>query len=105
MDIPSEIWRAFFGRWPAEAPRRGIIITLWNEQIPFHGFLLGADFLCLERQTPDSLGGRTIVLPLAQVAGLKFTDVVKPKTLEVLGFEPTRAPEQGTLANNARGVK
>jgi hypothetical protein len=92
MAAPDATWRTLLGRWPADAPRRGIIITLGNEQIPFHGFSLSDDFVCLERQTPDSLGGRTIVLPLAQIAGLKFTDVVKPKTIEALGFQLSHTP-------------
>jgi hypothetical protein len=105
MGTPDATWRTLFGRWPAEAPQRGLVITLWNEQIPFQSFSLGEDFLCLERQTPDSLGGRTIVLPLTQIVGLKFIDVVKPKTLEALGFQPPRALQQGTLATVAPYVK
>jgi hypothetical protein len=87
MDSPSETWHAFLCRWPADIPRRGVAITQWSEQIPFAGFVLGDNFICLERQTPDSFGGRAIVLPLTQIAGIKLTDVVKSKTLEALGFE------------------
>ncbi|MBN2578586.1 MAG: hypothetical protein JXB10_06300 [Pirellulales bacterium] len=92
MNTHGETWQTFFSRWPADAPRRGIVITLWNEQIPFAGFSLSADFLCLERQSPDSFGGRTIILPVTQIVGMKFTDVVKPKTLEALGFQTPPGP-------------
>jgi hypothetical protein len=92
MINPSEAWHAFLCHWPAEVPRRGIVITLWSEQIPFVGFYLGADLICLERQTPDSYGGRSIVLSFSQIAGIKYTDVVKTKTLESLGFETRHSP-------------
>jgi hypothetical protein len=91
MNTLSETWRIFFSRWPVDTPRRGIAITQWSEQIPFAGFSLSADLLCLDRPTPDSLGGRTIVLPLTQIIGMKFTDVIKPKTLEALGFQASNA--------------
>ena len=87
IEMPSERWRAFFQGWPAEMPRRGILVTTFDEQIPFSGFLTREDFLVLERQTPDSLGARTIVLAYDVVAGLKITEVVRAKTFQAVGFQ------------------
>jgi hypothetical protein len=82
-----ENWRDFFEQWPAELQRRGILVTAFGEQIPFSGFWTTANLLLLERQTPDSLGARTIVLAFTQITALKIVDVVKPKCFQSLGFE------------------
>jgi hypothetical protein len=87
MTAVLENWRDFFAQWPADMPRRGIIIAEFGEQMPFSAFWTSPTYLLLERTTPDSLGARTIVLPFTQVAALKITDVVKPKTFQPLGFE------------------
>jgi hypothetical protein len=41
----------------------------------------------LERQTPDSLGARTIILEYAQISAMKIVDVVKSKSFQSIGFE------------------
>ena len=56
------------------------------EQIPFEGFMLCERMLLLERRAPDSLGARTVLVPLAEIQILKFTDVVKSATFQALGF-------------------
>ena len=80
-------WKDFFSRWPAEMQRHGILVTAFNEQIPFSGFWLGEQFLLLERQMPDSLGSRSLVFSFEQIVALKITDVLKPKQLKAVGFE------------------
>jgi hypothetical protein len=87
-----ENWRDFFAQWPADMHRRGIIVTSFDEQIPFSAFWTSSNLLLLERQTPDSLGARTIVLAFTQITALKIVDVVKPKSFQTLGFEgpPTK---------------
>jgi len=87
MEIPLHGWRDLFRRWPAELPRRGIIMTSMGEGIPFSGFLTCEGFLLVARTTPDSAGARTVVLPYENVVALKLTDVVKPKVFAMLGFE------------------
>lgn len=79
-------WGDFFSRWPSGVPKRGILVTLFGEQIPFSGFLFRDDILFVERTTPDQLGGRALLLPVDQIAAVKFLDVVKTKSLEVCGF-------------------
>jgi hypothetical protein len=80
-------WRDFFERWPADMNRRGIIVATFGEQIPFSGFWTNANLLLLERQTPDALGARTILMPFDQIAALKIVEVVKLKSFQTLGFE------------------
>lgn len=80
-------WKGFFHHWPPETLRRGVLITGFGEQIPFAGFLTSDDFLLVERQTPDTTGARTVVLPYGKVAAVKFTDVIKEKCFLAAGFE------------------
>ncbi len=79
-------WLRLFAEWPAEMPRRGIAVTTFGEQIPFSGFRTSETFLFLERQTPDSLGARTIIVPYVNLAAVKLTDVVKASSIQNLGF-------------------
>jgi hypothetical protein len=80
-------WKDLFCRWPEGMLRRGVLVTAFDEQIPFVGFWTSETFLLIERQTPDTLGARMVVLPYENIRALKVTDVVKPKTFRALGFE------------------
>ncbi len=79
-------WPQILGSWPAELPRRGLMVTSFGEQIPFDGFMLSGEFVLLQRPTPDTLGARTVILPLSSLTGLKITDVAKPKAFQAMGF-------------------
>jgi hypothetical protein len=80
-------WKDVFCHWPAEMPRRGVLIAAFGEQIAFAGFSTSEAFLLLERNSPDSMGARTILMPYDNVLGLKITDVVKPRAFQSLGFD------------------
>jgi hypothetical protein len=85
MDAVSG-WKEMFARWPADMPRRGVLVVAFGEQISFTNFATGDGFLLLERQSPDAVGGRTIVLAYDKILGLKLVDVAKAKALQALGF-------------------
>lgn len=85
-------WKDFFCNWPEGTSRGGVLVTSFDEQIPFTGFLTSRWLLLLERKTPDSMGARTVVLPYGNVQALKITDVVKSKTFLAAGFEGRRPP-------------
>ena len=80
-------WTDVFRGWPAELPRRGVLIATFGEQIPFSGFSAAEAFLLVERQSPDTTGARMILLPYSNILGLKIVDVVKAKVFQPLGFE------------------
>ncbi|QDV75161.1 hypothetical protein [Botrimarina mediterranea] len=48
--------------------------------------MMRGDFLLLERVSPDSLGGRFIVIPFEEISTVKFTDPLKQPALEAAGF-------------------
>jgi len=79
--------KALFCGWPSDMPRRGVLLTSLNEQIPFSGFMTSENLLLLERTTPDSMGARTIIIPYENVAMVKLTDPAKVKALRGMGFE------------------
>ncbi len=80
-------WKSLLAAWPHDAPRRGVFVVTFGEQIPFSGFIVGDGFLLVERQTPDTMGGRTLVIPYENISALKLTDVFKEKTLREFGFQ------------------
>ncbi len=87
MSNPSGDWKTFFSNWPDGISRRGLLVTNYNEQIPFAGFLTSETFLLLDRQTPDSSGARMVIVPYVNVTALKFIDVIDPKAFYSAGFE------------------
>lgn len=86
MDVP-ESWKQCFARWPDDLPRRGLVVTTFNEQIPFQGFMTSETAVLLERTAPDALGARLVVIPFAGILALKITEVAKPRSLNALGFD------------------
>jgi hypothetical protein len=95
MDLAP--WSEIFRAWPASLPRRGIVVTTLNEQVPFADFLISDHLLLLDRPTPDTMGGRKVMLPFSQIAALKITDVVKNSLFVPMGFaslKPAPAPAQ-----------
>jgi hypothetical protein len=87
MDTNTHYWGDFFSRWPADLPHHGIVVTTFNEQIMFSSFWAGEKLMMFERQTPDAIGARSVVLPYEQILGVKIVEVMKPKHIKSLGFE------------------
>ena len=89
MDLAAT-WKHCFTNWPADIERRGVIVTTYDEQIAFEGFMTNDSMLMIERRAPDTLGARKVVLPYEKIEALKFTDVIKNRSLQSLGFVDTR---------------
>lgn len=79
-------WKNFFQNWPKELPPRGVLVTSYNDQVSFDGFLSNDTMLLVERKTPDTSGARKVLLAYADIVTLKFTDVVRGKLFEAAGF-------------------
>lgn len=73
--------------WPAKLPRRGVVGTMQGEQIVFADFSTGHGCVLLQRATPDSMGGREVILPFEQVALIKLTEALDAKMHQEMGFE------------------
>jgi hypothetical protein len=87
MESAVGSWKDVFGRWPTEAPHRGVLVVDFGEQIPFAGFVASPGFLLVQRQTPDSMGARSVMLPYGVIQGLKIIDVIQPGGFKPLGFD------------------
>ncbi len=79
-------WGDVFRCWPAEVPRRGVLVVAFGEQISFSSFATSEAFLLVERNSPDSMGARMLLVPYDKILGLKIVDVVKAKAFQSLGF-------------------
>lgn len=79
--------QTLFEKWPEKIPRRGVLVTSFNEQIPFSGFLTHPNLLLVERKTPDPVGARLVLLTYECIVAVKITEVVEARRFRELGFE------------------
>jgi hypothetical protein len=89
----SDTWKAMFHNWPASLPRRGILVTSLNESTPFKGFMVKDDLVLLERNNPDSLGGRFALVGFDAISTVKFTDPLREAVFTTAGFTGKLAKE------------
>ena len=82
----AEVWRQCFQQWPADLERRGVLVTSFDEQIPFEGFATSEEMLLVERRSPDTVGARLVLVAYQNIRALKIVDVVKMKSFQALGF-------------------
>jgi hypothetical protein len=82
----NPIWKNFFNNWPAGIQRRGIIVTVLNETVPFKGFMVKEDVLLLDRTNPDSMGGRFVMVGFDAINCVKFIDPLKGSVFNAAGF-------------------
>ncbi len=86
MDV-AEGWKQVFKSWPAGYPRTGIVMTTFQEAIPFSNFMYSDSILLLERDKPDAIGARKVMVSFGAIAGLKLTDVFELSKFQAFGFQ------------------
>jgi len=84
----GEYWRALFENWPSSVPRRGMVITTFNESIAFINYMMSGGILLLERDRPDTVGARKVMIAYDAISAVKITDVVELANFQALGFQP-----------------
>ncbi|HID22978.1 MAG TPA: hypothetical protein EYP14_11340 [Planctomycetaceae bacterium] len=84
----AEAWRAIFESWPEVIPREGILVTKFQESIPFANFLISGGILLLERDKPDSLGARKVMVAYDAISAVKLTTPMELARFQVMGFQP-----------------
>ncbi len=82
----STNWREVFSKWPDALPKRGLLVSALNESVPFKSFLLKDDMVLLERNNPDSLGARYVIIGFDAIHMLKLTDPLTEATLKSAGY-------------------
>ncbi|SFI76299.1 hypothetical protein [Planctomicrobium piriforme] len=79
-------WQHLFSSWPKSRPKTGIVITTFQEPIPFTNFLLSEGILALERDRPDSQNARKVFVAFTAILAVKFTDTDDFLNFKQLGF-------------------
>ena len=84
----AEAWKSLFENWPQAIPRKGMLVTSFNETIPFSSFLISPDILLVERDNPDSHGARKVMIPYGEIRAVKIVDPMELGRFQVMGFQP-----------------
>ncbi|REJ72280.1 MAG: hypothetical protein DWQ45_05440 [Planctomycetota bacterium] len=80
-------WRAMFENWPADMPRRAIVSTATQDGIALTDFRIAGNLLMMERDRPDSLGSRKVVVAFEAITSVRFTDTGELSRFSAMGFE------------------
>lgn len=83
----TETWRALFENWPESVPRDGLLVTNFQEQIPFVNFMISGGILLVERDKPDSYGARKVMIAYDAITAIKFTNTLELAHFQVMGFQ------------------
>ena len=84
----SESWRLMFEGWPESIPREGLLVTTFQETIPFVGFMMSGSILLLDRDNPDALGARKVMIGYDSISAVKITSPMELARFQVMGFQP-----------------
>jgi len=82
----SEAWRSLFENWPESIPRTGLLVTGYGETIGFKDFLISGTML-IEREIPDSLGARKVIVTYEGIAAVKIASPIELSRFQVMGFQ------------------
>ena len=82
----SESWRELFKKWPPSMPRTGILVTTFDEIIPFVNFMTSGGILLVERERPDSNDARKVMVSYSAIAALKSATTADLDKFKTLGF-------------------
>ena len=84
----AETWRSLFENWPESIPRTGILVTTFGEAINFADFLISGGIVLLDRDKPDTLGARKVMVAYDAISAVKITSVMELARFQVMGFQP-----------------
>lgn len=82
----ATIWQNFLKEWPPDLPPRGVVVTSFSEQIVFKNFFTSSGVVLFERQAPDSVGGRRVILAYSDISAIKIVDPVTNELFTKAGF-------------------
>ncbi len=82
----TQTWRSFLTAWPDGFPRRGVLLSVLNETIPFNNFWLQDEMILIERKNPDTSGARFILTTFDRIDSVRLIDPVSESTIAKAGF-------------------
>jgi hypothetical protein len=83
----AESWRALFENWPESIPREGLVVTNFDETIPFKGYLISGGILLLDRDKPDSHGTRKAMVAYEAIPAVTITSPLELGRFQAMGFQ------------------
>ena len=83
----AQTWKSFFAEWPAELPRRGVVLSSLNESMPFTNFWLRGEMVMLQRKNPDTMGSRYILISYEGIDSVRFIDPLSDQIIASAGFQ------------------
>lgn len=83
---PQNCWQRFMSEWPGGLQRQGVVITNWDEQVPFSSFLTNEEMVMFERRNPDTNGARRLLIGYDAIKAVKIVEVVKDVPFLEAGF-------------------
>lgn len=81
-------WRRIFEWWPPDLPRQGVLSTA-QDNFAFNDFLISQGILLVERDRPDAMNARKVMLSFGSILALKLTDPGPLTRYKSLGFGDT----------------
>lgn len=82
----AETWLKLFENWPEQLPRQGQIVSQIGETIKFVDFLLGDGFVFIERDRPDTMGARKVMVSYDAISMVKLESAVEMEKFKILGL-------------------
>lgn len=86
MDV-AQYWIQVFRSWPNGYPRQGLIVTSFQETIPFSNFMVSDGILLVERDKPDAVGARKAMIAMSAIVAVKLIDTFELSRFKAFGFE------------------
>jgi len=78
--------QSLFENWPGNFPRTGVLITNFQETIPFNDFRVNEGIVLLQRERPDTIGARKMMVSFSAIVALKLTGVEELSVYDQMGF-------------------
>jgi len=79
-------WRTLFENWPKTFSKVGVLITTFGDTVPFNDFKVNEGILLVQRERPDTIGARKMMVSFTAIVALKLVDVEGLEIYEVMGF-------------------
>jgi hypothetical protein len=65
-----------------------VLVTTFGESIGFVNFLVSGGILLVERDKPDTVGARKVLVAYEQISAVKVTSTLELARFQVMGFQP-----------------
>ena len=79
-------WREMFENWPKTFPKVGVLIPSFGEPVAFNDFRINEGILLVQRERPDTIGARKLMISFTAILALKIVDVEPLDHYETMGF-------------------